>query len=108
MLDIGANIGLISTGLLLANAIEQAIAIEPEPENFRLLSQNVQQNDLAGRMCCLQMAVGDQPGSLTMEISPNNPGDHRIRRNPAAGAKERLGNRDAIRSRFRRCRCRRF
>ena len=90
MLDIGANIGLISTGLLLADAVQKAIAIEPEPGNFSLLRRNVEQNGLSNRMCCLNMAANDEPSTLTMEISARNPGDHRIRSTPALGASERL------------------
>ena len=90
ILDIGANIGLISTGLLLADQVQKAVAIEPEPNNYGLLRRNVDQNDLSDRICCLNMAVNDKPSTLTMEISPGNPGDHRIRATPAAGATERL------------------
>jgi FkbM family methyltransferase len=89
MCDVGANIGVISTGLLLANEIESAIAIEPEPKNFGLLMRNVTQNGLTQRMLCLQLAVGETEAILTMELSPDNPGDHRIRATPTASAIER-------------------
>jgi FkbM family methyltransferase len=89
MLDVGANIGVISTGLLLANEIESAVAIEPEPRNFELLLKNIEQNGLAARTRCLQMAVGESQATLTMELSPSNPGDHRIRVAPTADATER-------------------
>lgn len=89
LLDIGANIGIISTGLLLANEIQFSIAIEPEPANFALLTKNVRQNGLADRICCLQTAISERAETLTMELSPTNPGDHRIRRAPDGGATER-------------------
>ena len=89
MLDVGANIGLISTGLLLAGEVQRTIAIEPEPGNFRLLVRNMAQNGLAARACCLQLAVGDRAGTLAMELAPTNPGDHRIRAIPARQATER-------------------
>ncbi len=89
MLDIGANIGLISTGLLLANEIQNAVAIEPEPKNFALLVKNVEQNGLSERVRCLQVAVGDRETTLTMELSSTNPGDHRIRSTPTEEAIER-------------------
>ena len=88
MLDVGANIGVISTGLLLANEIESAVAIEPEPRNFELLLKNIEQNGLAARARCLQMALGEGQATLTMELSPSNPGDHRIRVAPTADATE--------------------
>ncbi len=89
MLDVGANIGLISTGLLLAGEIGSAIAIEPEPRNFNLLVRNMAQNGLSEKACCLQLAAGDRAGRLTMELAPTNPGDHRIRSAPAEQATER-------------------
>jgi FkbM family methyltransferase len=90
MLDIGANIGVISTGLLLANEIQNAVAVEPEPKNFSLLAKNVEQNGLSERVRCLQLAAADRATTLTMELSPTNPGDHRIRATPTADATERL------------------
>jgi FkbM family methyltransferase len=89
MLDIGANIGVISIGLLLANEIGSAVAIEPAPNNYDLLVKNVKQNGLSERMICLRMAVGDTESTLTMELSPINLGDHRVRSNPTEDAGER-------------------
>lgn len=88
MLDIGANIGVISIGLLLANEIERGIAIEPEPANFDLLKKNTMQNGLTNKLGCLQYALGDKEASLTMELSNCNPGDHRIRSKPRTNVPE--------------------
>jgi FkbM family methyltransferase len=90
MLDIGANIGFIGIGLALADEVSLALAIEPEPKNFKLLRKNVEQNKLPERILCLQMAVCDKASALEMELSPDNPGDHRIREVPATGASESL------------------
>jgi len=90
MLDVGANIGVISTGLLLSGHVEFSVAIEPEPSNFELLTKNVQQNGLSGRMICLPVAMADKETTLHMELAPNNPGDHRIRSVPVQGVAERL------------------
>ena len=89
MLDIGANIGVISIGLLLAGEIDSAIAIEPEPNNFDLLVTNTQQNGLSKRLLCCNIAAGDTASTLTMELSPDNPGDHRIRSRPTENAYEK-------------------
>ena len=89
MLDVGANIGLISTGLLLAGEISATIALEPEPRNFDLLVKNMAQNGLSAKACCLRLAAGDRADRLVLELAPTNPGDHRIRSAPAAGATER-------------------
>lgn len=89
MLDVGANIGLISTGLLLAGEISTTIAIEPEPRNFGLLVRNMAQNGLSANACCLRLAAGARADQLVLELAPTNPGDHRIRSAPAAEATER-------------------
>jgi FkbM family methyltransferase len=91
MMDIGSNIGLISTGLLLANEIQRSVAIEPEPNNFRFLTKNVEQNGLSERMRCLQVAVGEKEGTVTMELSGCDPGDHRVRATSTAEAPELQG-----------------
>jgi len=80
LLDVGANIGIISIGLLRADlGIQRALAIEPEPNNFDLLTRNVKQNSLGDRIECIQAAVSEEVSTLTMELSGWNFGDHRIR-----------------------------
>jgi FkbM family methyltransferase len=91
MLDVGANIGVISIGLILADEVDRAVAIEPEPRNFGLLRTNIEQNGLSERILGLQMAVGDKASTLSMELSPNNRGDHRIREVATPDASERFG-----------------
>ena len=84
VLDIGANVGVISIGMLRQQEFEKAIAIEPDPRNFSLLEHNARQNQLdAGRYICVPCAVSDQPGELDFELSGGNYGDHRIRRGAA-------------------------
>ncbi len=77
--DIGANIGIISVGLLRAKKVRYAIAIEPEPSNFQLLSENVKLNNIQESVLCLNYALGAQDGILKMELSEDNPGDHRVK-----------------------------
>jgi FkbM family methyltransferase len=88
MLDVGANIGVISIGLMLAHQVDLAVAIEPEPHNFGLLCKNIEQNGLSERLLGLQMAVGDQASIVDMELSSDNLGDHRIREIPMPGSSE--------------------
>jgi len=90
MLDIGANIGIISIGLLLADQITSSIAIEPESRNYDLLKRNVKQNGLLEKIACLQMAVSDKKSTLTMELSSSNFGDHRIQSSPVENNDERF------------------
>lgn len=78
--DVGANIGPICIPLVKRGLVHQAIAIEPEPANFRFLSANILINDLAEKIVAHSAAVGSENDQwLEMEISEGNLGDHRIR-----------------------------
>jgi FkbM family methyltransferase len=79
ILDIGANIGIISVGMIHNGLVEKAIAIEPEPDNFSLLKRNVRQNKLEDSFICLPYAVSDSSGVIQFELSNMNYGDHRVR-----------------------------
>ena len=79
VLDIGANMGVISIGMLHTGQFKRAVAVEPEPSNFSLLEHNVQQNKLEGRVICLPYAVSDQKGEVQFELCHTNHGDHRVR-----------------------------
>jgi hypothetical protein len=88
IVDIGANNGVISIGMLYTGEMESAIAIEPEPQNFSLLQKNVSQNGLEERFICLPYAVSDKKERVLLELSGTDFGDHRIR------AASRTGNSD--------------
>jgi FkbM family methyltransferase len=86
LVDVGANNGVISIGALHTGELARAIAIEPDPFNFSLLRQNVDQNGLSSRVICLPYAASDQKGELVFELSRTNYGDHRVRKNPEKGS----------------------
>jgi FkbM family methyltransferase len=92
VVDIGANMGVISIGMLHHAEFEKAIAIEPDPRNFQLLEHNARQNQLLlDRYLCLPCAASDHRGEAEFELSPDNYGDHRVRpASAAAGAPERF------------------
>lgn len=79
VLDIGANIGVISIGLLALGEMERAVAVEPEPGNFALLRRNVDLNSMTDHFACLQRAASDRDGTVELELSAVNSGDHRVR-----------------------------
>lgn len=85
VLNVGANIGLTCIGLLNGGQFTNAIAIEPEPENFRLLRKNIEQNGLNGRVHPYQIALSSTDAELELELSGNNAGDHRIRKTEDPG-----------------------
>ncbi len=80
VLDIGANNGVISIGMLATGEMQQAIAVEPDPGNFQLLQRNVEINGLESRIRCLNYAAAEEPSELEFELCESNYGDHRVRR----------------------------
>lgn len=80
IVDIGANIGIISIGMVNNNLFEKAIAFEPEPRNFSILQSNIKQNKLEKLFICEPYALSDTKGQVQFELSDTNYGDHRVRR----------------------------
>ena len=80
VLDVGGYIGMSSTGFLLEDYFEKAVAFEPSPENFRLLKINIENNKLQQRMSAHNIALSDSDSVLEFELSTKNYGDHRIRK----------------------------
>lgn len=80
VLDIGANNGVISIGMLVSGEFDKAIAIEPDPRNFQFLQHNIEQNNLVEKVVCLNCAASDVKSTLDFELSEINFGDHRIRK----------------------------
>jgi FkbM family methyltransferase len=77
--DVGANFGWF-TGLfsLLAGEDGHVVAIEPEPNNFALLGENVRINGLRN-VSLHAVPVGEKPKAVTMRLaSRGNPGRHSI------------------------------
>lgn len=73
IVDIGAHIG--TTCIPFAQKTDAHIlAIEPVPETFQLLQQNVTQNNLGHRITCVQKAVYQQRACLEMGIPKRNDG----------------------------------
>ncbi|MFM7070895.1 MAG: FkbM family methyltransferase [Planctomycetota bacterium] len=80
VVDIGANLGVISIGMMRDAEFARAIAIEPDPYNFSLLQRNTRQNGLTpATFACLRRAVSDRAGEVPFELSKDNFGDHRVR-----------------------------
>jgi len=77
-LDIGANIGYYS---VIASSIVggsgQVIAYEPESDNYRLLVENLQLNQLSN-VQSFQAALADYSGSGYLYMNSENRGDHQI------------------------------
>lgn len=61
IIDIGAHIGAFSLACLERGA-GLVIAVEPEPENFRVLCGNLARHIASGRLVAVNAAVGDGEG----------------------------------------------
>jgi FkbM family methyltransferase len=80
LLDIGANIGHVSIPLVLGKFVSKAVAIEPDPDNYKLLKCNVILNGLEDYIFLHNLALGSLPNeTLEFELSEDNYGDHRIK-----------------------------
>lgn len=100
LVDIGANIGPICIPAVNRKLFSQAIAIEPEPLNYKLLGLNVLLNDAQNEITTYNVALGNAvDGELEFELSPSNFGDHRVRVSDAKG-KDGEDSRELIRVRM--------
>lgn len=75
VVNVGANVGY--TSLVLADTVGaegQVIALEPEPLNYRLLCMNTTRS---GNVLPIHSAGGDHTGTIRLNRSATNPGDHR-------------------------------
>lgn len=68
MLDIGANIGLISFDLVNRFEKLKIYAFEPTNSTFKLLNKSVQENSLNGKINVFNTAIGDFDGNAQFFI----------------------------------------
>jgi FkbM family methyltransferase len=78
LLDVGANIGTTSIPTMLTIPFKDAVAIEPEPENYMTLRLNIVLNGLDTRMKALQVAASDVVGELSLMVNRSRSGKHWI------------------------------
>lgn len=95
LVDIGANIGPTTIAMLGLLPGARAIAMEPDPTNYRLLEQNILANGVANRVSLIHAAAADAETKLVLELSPDNFGDHRIRTRTAVADRKSIEVRGA-------------
>jgi len=62
LIDLGANIGLSTLFFTRELAVDHIIAVEPDPDNFRLLTENLRRAGLATRCTALCAFAGAERG----------------------------------------------
>jgi FkbM family methyltransferase len=77
-IDVGANIGTTTIPALLSHGFDTAVAIEPEPENVRVLRLNVLLNDLDDRVKVLPVAASNEVGRSELVVDRSRGGKHWI------------------------------
>jgi FkbM family methyltransferase len=65
--DVGANIGTTVIPALTEHGFERGLAIEPDPENARLLRANAALNALSERLDVVEAAAASEPGQALFE-----------------------------------------
>jgi FkbM family methyltransferase len=86
-IDVGANIGLVCVPVV-ERCGGIGIAFEPEPNNHAFLSRNVRGHGLERRIECHALACHSTTGRMTLSLSPDNLGDHRLQRTAADAVAE--------------------
>ena len=71
LIDLGANIGLSILFLTRALEVIEIIAVEPDPDNHRLLSENLRSTGLANRSTALRAFAGAEHAFAELHDSGN-------------------------------------
>ena len=77
-IDVGANLGFHTLGLARrVGGGGRVYALEPDPDNFRLLARTVREAGLS-QVRLHPEAAGERPGEQRLYLSRVNRGDHRL------------------------------
>lgn len=68
IVDIGAHVGSFAVWAAQRSPKARLLAVEPNPETFELLTQNIRDNRLEGRVCAVNAAVGAAEGVGRLEL----------------------------------------
>ena len=79
-LDIGAHIGLTVIPITEARKVD-SFAFEPDPENYKLLNQNIANHKLESLIKTYPYALFSEAKEVDLAIASNNKGDSRIKIN---------------------------
>jgi FkbM family methyltransferase len=68
IVDVGANTGIYTLLACALNPLCRAIALEPVPEIYAILQENVAMNGFLGRCTCINMAAADYTGKASFHV----------------------------------------
>jgi FkbM family methyltransferase len=71
VIDLGANVGLSALFLARELAVTEIIAVEPDPDNFRMLSENLRRTGLADRSTAVRAFAGAERAFAELDDSGN-------------------------------------
>lgn len=71
LMDLGANVGLSALYLTRALDAVEIVAVEPDPDNFRMLTENLRRAGLADRTTAVRAFAGAQHASAELLDSGN-------------------------------------
>jgi FkbM family methyltransferase len=77
-LDIGANIGTACIAAITDYGFKQAIAFEPDPMNYHLLTVNIAANKLSQAVAAHPIAVSDHDAPVSLRLDRQNFGNSRV------------------------------
>jgi FkbM family methyltransferase len=77
VVDIGANIGTFSLYAATVCGASRVFSFEPHPDNYRILSRNIEQNQLHNIMCVNQ-AIAGSSGVRALRLDSSDSGSHSL------------------------------
>ncbi len=81
VIDVGANVGFFTLRFAeWVGSAGQVISIEPEQQNYDILSASLARAGLSGRVRALKAAAVAVAGGTLLEINPLHPADHKLSR----------------------------
>ncbi|RAZ84198.1 FkbM family methyltransferase [Mesorhizobium hawassense] len=72
LLELGANIGTHTVYLMRSGKFDQAVSVEPDPRNLKLLKHNLSLNELSSAVTVFECAAGDDEGSIDLYFGDKN------------------------------------
>jgi FkbM family methyltransferase len=82
--DVGANVGTTIVPAVAQLGFARGVAIEPEPENLRLLRVNLAANGLDDTVRVVEAAASNREGRAELVLRPQSGGKHHLRQDKPA------------------------